>query len=41
MAPSVLRSFILFAVMIVVAIGIVAVIAETMEERHQETVSDY
>ena len=41
MAPSVLRSFILFAVMIVVAIGIVAVIAEIMEERHQETVSPY
>ena len=41
MAPSVVRSFILFGVMIAVAIAVVAVIAETMEERHQAIVSDY
>jgi uncharacterized membrane protein YjgN (DUF898 family) len=41
MSPSVLRSFIIFAIMAVVAVGIVAVIAYTMEETHQEQVPDY
>jgi hypothetical protein len=40
MAPSVLRSFIMFAIMIVVALGFVAVVSYTMEEAHQEQVPD-
>jgi hypothetical protein len=40
MAPSVLRSFIMFAIMIVVALGAVAVLSYTMEEAHQHDVPD-
>ena len=40
MAPSVLRSFIMFAVMIVAALVIVEVISTSMEEAHQVDVPD-
>lgn len=38
MAPSVLRSFIFFAILIVLALGAVAVIGTVMEDAHQQDV---
>ena len=35
MAPSVLRSFIFFAILIVLAVGAVAVVGTLMEDAHQ------
>jgi hypothetical protein len=40
MAPSVLRSFIIFAIMIVLALGAVAILSNTMEQAHQQDVPD-
>jgi hypothetical protein len=40
MAPSVLRSFIFFAILIVLAVGAVEIIATMMEDAHQVQVPE-
>jgi hypothetical protein len=41
MAPSVIRSFVLFAILIVVSLGIVAGISYVLDQKNQQQVSDY